>query len=67
MEALPRARIVDRPLHQVNIPEGIMIGAIAHGDTITILRGDTVIEAYDRVLVFALPQAVSKATRLLGS
>jgi trk system potassium uptake protein TrkA len=66
MEALPRARIVGRPLHKVNIPEGIIIGAIAHGDTVTIPRGDTVIEAYDRVLVFALPQAVSKATRLLG-
>jgi trk system potassium uptake protein TrkA len=66
MEALPRARIVGRPLYKVNIPEGIIIGAIAHGDTITIPRGDTVIEAYDRVLVFALPQAVSKATRLLG-
>jgi trk system potassium uptake protein TrkA len=66
MEALQRARIVGRPLYKVNIPEGIIIGAIAHGDTITIPRGDTVIEAYDRVLVFALPQAVSKATRLLG-
>lgn len=66
MEALPRAKIVGRPLHKVNIPEGIIIGAIAHGDTITIPRGDTVIDAYDRVLVFALPKAVSKATRLLG-
>jgi trk system potassium uptake protein len=66
MEALPRAKIVGRPLHKVNIPEGIIIGALARDDTITIPRGNTVIEAYDRVLVFALPQAVSKATRLLG-
>jgi trk system potassium uptake protein TrkA len=66
MEALPRARIVGRPLHKVNIPEGIIIGAVAHGDTITIPRGDTVIEAYDRVLVFALPKVVSRAASLLG-
>jgi trk system potassium uptake protein TrkA len=66
MEALPRARIVGRPLHKVNLPEGIIIGAVARGDTITIPRGDTVIEAYDRVLVFALPKVVSRAARLLG-
>ena len=66
MEVLPRARIVGRPLYKANIPEGVLIGAIAHGDTITIPRGDTAIEAYDRVLVFALPKAVSKATHLLG-
>jgi trk system potassium uptake protein TrkA len=66
MEALPRARIVGRPLHKVNFPEGIIIGAVARGDTITIPRGDTVIEAYDRVLVFALPKVVSRAVRLLG-
>ena len=66
MEALPRARIVGRPLSKAKIPEGIIIGAIAHGDTIIIPSGNTVIEPYDRVLVFALPHAVSRAARLLG-
>jgi trk system potassium uptake protein TrkA len=64
MVAMPRAKIVGRPLRKVKMPAGVLIGAVAHGDDIIIPGGDTVIQANDRVIVFALPTVVPQAERL---
>ena len=65
--AARRAKIVGKPLSRVRMPAGVLVGAVAHGDEILIPRGDTVIQAGDRVIVFALPAAVPQATRLFGA
>ena len=64
MLAMPHSKIVGRPLRKVKIPDGILLGAVAHGDEIIIPGGETVIQAHDRVIVFALPAVVSQAERL---
>jgi trk system potassium uptake protein TrkA len=66
MVAMPRAKIVGRPLRKVKMPAGALVGAVAHGDDIIIPGGDTVIQANDRVIVFALPAVVSQAERLFA-
>lgn len=66
MAAMPRAKIVGRPLRKVKMPAGILIGAVAHDDDIIIPGGDTVIQANDRVIVFALPTVVSQAEKLFA-
>lgn len=64
MLAMPRSKIVGRPLRKVKIPDGVLLGAVAHEDDIIIPGGETVIQANDRVIVFALPAVVSQAERL---
>ena len=64
MVAAPQAKIVGRPLSKVKMPTGVLIGAVAHNTDIIIPRGDTVIEAYDRVIVFALPSVVPQSEKL---
>jgi trk system potassium uptake protein TrkA len=67
MVAAPGARIVGKPLHRVKLPAGVLIGAVAHDSDIIIPRGDTVIEAQDRVIVFALPAVVSQVEKFFVS
>ena len=64
MVAMPRAKIVGKPLHKIKMPQSMIIGAVMHGEDVVVPRGDTVIQAHDRVIVFALPKVVPQATRL---
>lgn len=66
MVAMPRAKIVGKPLYKLRMPAGVIIGAVAHRDQVMIPRGSTTIQAHDRVIVFALPHAVSRAAKLFG-
>jgi trk system potassium uptake protein TrkA len=63
MVAAPRSKVIGRPLRKLKLPAGIIIGAVAHGDGIVIPRGDTVIQAHDRVIVFTLPEVVTQAEK----
>ena len=54
----PETEITKRPLKEMNFPGNAIIGGIIRGNESYIAVGDTRIEAYDRVAVFALPDAV---------
>ena len=58
--AMPGSKTVGRPLKRVNFPEGALVGAIIHKDTVIVPTGDTVIHANDEVIVFTRPEAVSE-------
>jgi len=64
MVAAPRAKIVGRPLRRVKMPAGMLIGAVADKTDIIIPGGDTVIQAHNRVIVFALPAVVPQVEKL---
>jgi trk system potassium uptake protein TrkA len=66
MVAMPRSKIVGRPLSKLKMPTGVLIGAVAHEDEIIIPRGDTVIQSNDRVIVFALPAVVPQVENLFA-
>ena len=51
--------IIGQPLRSLNMPRGMIIGAIVRGEGVIIPSGEDHIEAGDHVVVFALPNAAS--------
>ena len=51
---------LDQPLKKISVPMGAIIGAIFREDEVIIPSGDAELRAGDRVIVFALPDAVAK-------
>lgn len=56
--ALKDSRIVGKPLSQLGLPKGIIIGARVQEGKVTIPNGDTIIEPNDRLIVFCLSSDV---------
>ncbi len=52
--ALETSALVGKPLRQLDLPDGVRIGAVLRGDQYILPDGMTQIEAGDRVIVFAL-------------
>ena len=47
--------VTQKPIRNLRMPEGALIGGIIRGDTSYIAIGDFQIEKNDKVVVFALP------------
>ena len=58
--AKPDSIITKKPLTEVKFPPNAIIGGVVRSDKVFIATGDTEIKAYDRVVVFAMPEAISK-------
>ncbi len=58
--AKPDSIITKKPLSEVKLPNNAIIGGVVRSDKVFIATGDTEIKAYDRVVVFAMPEAISK-------
>lgn len=58
--ARPRSRITKYRLKELNFPKEAIVGGIIRGNNSFIAKGDTKIQAEDRVVVFAMPSAVKK-------
>jgi trk system potassium uptake protein TrkA len=59
-----KARATKRTLSKLNIPKGAVVGAIIRGTQVIVPRGDTQVFEGDRVVVFALPQAIDEVQRI---
>lgn len=59
----PGTAITKGAVKDIGFPRNAIIGGIIRGSDAFIAVGDTVIEAYDRVAVFALPEAVKDVDR----
>lgn len=59
----PDTKITKVPLKDMNFPRNAIIGGVIRGNESYIAVGDTQIQAYDRVAVFALPEAVKEVDR----
>lgn len=55
---VPGSAITKGPIKDIDFPENAIIGGVIRRNEAIIAVGDTVIEAYDRVAVFALPQSI---------
>ena len=55
-----------RPLAEVRLPKGSLIGAIIRGDQVVIPGGADAIRAGDRVIVFVLPEALREVEALFA-
>lgn len=50
--------IIGKPLAELGLPKGIIIGAVVHGGQVIIPNGSTVIHALDRLIIFSLTKDV---------
>jgi trk system potassium uptake protein TrkA len=58
--------VVRKPLSDLNFPKGAVVGSIIRGSKVIIPRGDTQVQAGDRVVVFALPKAVEAVEKMFS-
>jgi trk system potassium uptake protein TrkA len=56
----PEARVTKGSLKNINFPKDAIVGGLVRGKSSIIARGSTEIKAQDKVVVFALPSAISK-------
>lgn len=59
----PGAEITKREVKDLNFPQNAIIGGVIRGSEAFIAVGNTRIQAYDRVAVFALPDAVKEVDK----
>jgi len=64
-EALDTSDLVGQPLRKINFPKDAIVGAITRGGKVIIPGGSTIIEAGDRVIIFALSSATSQVEKAL--
>ncbi|HEX2147419.1 MAG TPA: Trk system potassium transporter TrkA [Pseudorhizobium sp.] len=63
-EALETSPLVGRPFRELDLPDGIRIGAIYRGGTVIRPSGDTKIKAKDRVVLFSTAEAVKNVEQM---
>ncbi len=56
----PNSPATKATIAELDLPEDVIIGGIVRGDKVSIAVGNAQINAYDRVVVFAMPSAISK-------
>ena len=61
--AAPNSKITKGPLKDIAFPRNAILGGVIRGSDSFIAVGDTRIEPYDRVAVFALPEAVKEVDK----
>lgn len=59
----PESRITKAPLKDLDFPKDAIIGGVIRGGEAFIAVGDTRIQAYDRVVVFTLPNSVKEVDK----
>ncbi|NJM36233.1 MAG: Trk system potassium transporter TrkA [Rhodomicrobium sp.] len=62
--ALETSPLVNKPLREADLPEGVMIGALFRDGKVTMPTGDTVINAGDRVVLMALRDYVKEVEQM---
>lgn len=67
IEAVPEAPVTRRPLKDLDLPDGILFGAIQHNGTAEIATGTTHVTAGDRAIVFVLPEQVEAVEALFAA
>ena len=65
-EALETSSLVGRPLRDADLPAGVVVGAIIREGEVLIPRGDTIVRARDRVVLFAAAAAVKKVEKMFA-
>lgn len=60
----PKSKITKAPIRKIGTPPGSLIGGIIRNGEGFIATGDTQIEAGDKVVVFAIPEAIHKVSLL---
>ncbi len=65
-DALETSGLVGKPLKEINLPDGVLIGAVVRGNKVITPRGNTVMQTGDRVVMFAAAGAVRKVEKIFS-
>lgn len=66
-EALETSSLVGKPLREAKLPAGAMVGAIVrNGQEVITPRGSTIVQANDRVVLFAASEAIRKVEKMFA-
>ena len=60
-------KIANKPIRELDLPDGVIIGAIHRGTDVMIPDGSTVIKEGDRVLIFSLLSALPEMAAYTGN
>lgn len=62
--ALETSPLVDKPLREADLPDGVMIGAVFRDGKVSMPTGDTVIHAGDRIVLMSLRDNVKDVEQM---
>lgn len=65
-EVVEESTVVDKPLTQLALPQGVIIGAILRGEEVLLPEEETVIKAKDRVIILAQSKMIKKVENLFS-
>lgn len=65
-DALATSSLVGVKLREAKLPAGVLVGAIVRGNEVIVARGDTVIRPEDRVVIFAIAEAVPQVEKMFS-
>ena len=65
-DALETSLLVGKPLRDIKLPPGTIIGAVIKGDDVEIPRGDSIIQADDRVIILGLQESIQKIEEMFS-
>lgn len=66
MVASPASQVVGKPLREVHFPKGGILGVIIRGREVLVPTGDDIVQADDKVIVFATPTAIPEMERMFA-
>jgi len=58
--AIEGTKVVGKPIKDLHLPKGIIIGAVVKGNKVFIPDGHTIIEPHNRIIVFCLREDIDK-------
>jgi trk system potassium uptake protein TrkA len=56
----PNSPATKSMIKDMHLPQDMIIGGIVRGDKVYIAKGDTQMQAYDRVVVFSMPDSIAR-------
>jgi len=65
-EALETSDLVGRPLREVKLPPGVLLGAIVRDGEMICPGGSTIVQANDRVVLFAAAEVIRKVEKMFS-
>jgi len=65
--ANPHSTVTKKPIRDLNMPKGAIIGGIIRSDDSHIAVGDFQIEEGDKVVVFSMPECIHKVAKLFNN
>lgn len=65
-DALETSSLVGKPIREVKLPAGVVLGAVVRDSEVIIPRGHTVVQGGDRVILFAASDVVKKVEKMFS-